>query len=55
LLGVLALLIVGCGGDDHENLPRPPQAPEVTGTISDRTIRLQPEAVAVGDSGTPSF
>lgn len=49
---MLALLIAGCGGDDHENLPRPPQAPEVTGSISDRTIRLQPKAVAVGDSVT---
>jgi hypothetical protein len=46
------LALAGCGSEDHPNTPRPPVAPEVTGSISEQSIRLEPATVAVGESST---
>ena len=49
----LALFVAGCGAEDHPNDPRPPQAVEVTVSISDARLSVQPSRVGYGDSDQP--
>lgn len=49
----LALFIAGCGAEDHPNDPRPPQAVEVTVSIDDTRLSVQPSEVGFGDSDQP--
>ena len=49
----LALFAAGCGSEDHPNEPRPPQAVEVTVSISDNRLSVQPSEVGYGNSDQP--
>lgn len=49
----LALFAAGCGAEDHPNEPRPPQAVEVTASISDTRLSVEPSKVGYGDSDEP--
>jgi hypothetical protein len=49
----LALFVAGCGAEDHPNEPRPPQAVEVTASISDNRLSVEPNQVGFGDSDQP--
>ena len=49
----LGLLASGCGAEDHPNEPRPPQAVEVTVSIADTRLSVQPSEVGYGQSDQP--
>jgi hypothetical protein len=49
----LALFWAGCGAEDHPNNPRPPLAVEVTASISDSRLSIQPRSVGYGRSDQP--
>jgi hypothetical protein len=49
----LAFFVAGCGAEDHPNDPRPPLAVEVTVSISDGRISVEPGQVGFGDSDQP--
>ena len=49
----LGLFASGCGAEDHPNEPRPPQAVEVSASINEERISVQPGAVGYGDSDEP--
>ena len=49
----LALFAAGCGAEDHPNEPRPPQAVEVSVSITDTRLSVQPSSVGFGDSDQP--
>jgi hypothetical protein len=49
----LALFAAGCGSEDHPNDPRPPQAVEVTASIDDSRLSIQPSRIGFGDSDQP--
>jgi hypothetical protein len=46
---VSALLVAGCGAQEHANDPRPPSPAEVTASISQKAVSVQPGAVGVGN------
>ena len=48
-----ALIAGGCGAEDHPNEPRPPQAIEVTVSINDTRLSVQPREVGFGESDQP--
>jgi len=49
----LGLIAGGCGAEDHPNEPRPPQAVEVTVSIDDSRLSVQPSEVGFGESDQP--
>jgi hypothetical protein len=49
----LALFASGCGAEDHPNNPRPPLAVEVTVSIADSSLSVEPRAVGFGNSDQP--
>ena len=49
----LAFFAAGCGSEDHPNDPRPPLAVEVTVSISENRISVEPGTVGFGDSDQP--
>ena len=49
----LGLFAAGCGAEDHPNNPRPPQAVEVTVSIDDSRLSIQPSEVGFGQSDQP--
>jgi hypothetical protein len=51
-LGALALLVVGCGVEEHVNDPRPQPPTRVSVAISEETITVQPPRIAVGPEPT---
>jgi hypothetical protein len=51
----LALLVAGCGAEEHANDPRPPVPTEVTASISQRSVSVQPSAVGVDSAGQQSL
>jgi hypothetical protein len=54
-LGVLALAIAGCGAQEHANDPRPPIPTEITVSISDKNVSVQPADVGVaGENQQPT-
>jgi hypothetical protein len=46
---VSALLVAGCGAEEHANDPRPPSAAEVTASISQKAVSVQPIAVGTAN------
>jgi hypothetical protein len=48
MAGALALLVVGCGGEDFENRPRPPVPVELTGVIQEDKVTVSPSKVGAG-------
>lgn len=44
----LALVALGCGGDDFANAPRPPAAVELTGVIKDGGVTISPTREGAG-------
>lgn len=51
-LGVLALLIAGCGASEHPNDPRPQPPTRVSVAISEGAISVQPPQIAIGPEPT---
>ena len=49
----LGLFATGCGAEDHPNDPRPPQAVEITVSIDERRLSIQPNQVGYGESDQP--
>lgn len=49
----LALFVAGCGAEDHPNDPRPPVAVEVTISITEDRVSIQPSDIGYGDSDQP--
>jgi hypothetical protein len=45
----LALALAACGAEEHANDPRPPIATEVTVSISEKKVSVQPGRVGVAD------
>ena len=43
-----AALVVGCGGDDFENKPRPPVPLQLTGVITADRVTISPRNVGAG-------
>lgn len=46
--GVIAVLGVGCGGEDFKNKPRPPVPIELTGVIQESKVTISPSRVGAG-------
>jgi hypothetical protein len=48
-LGTLAvaLVVAGCGAEEHANDPRPPTPTEVTASISEKSVNVEPAAIGV--------
>jgi hypothetical protein len=44
-----ALLVAGCGAETHANDPRPPSPAEVTASISQKAVSVQPIAVGTAN------
>jgi hypothetical protein len=53
LVAVPALALAGCGSKDYPNDPRPPISLELTASINDRGVRIEPDRVGYGDAGQP--
>ena len=51
-LGVLALLAIGCGAEEHANEARSQPPTHVSVTITDDAITVQPPRIAVGPEPT---
>ena len=47
---VSAFLVAGCGAEEHANDPRPASPSEVTASISQTAVSVQPSAIGVGGS-----
>jgi len=47
---VPALLLAGCGAQEHANDPRPSSPAEVTASISQKALSVQPGAIGVGSA-----
>jgi hypothetical protein len=47
-LVVAAVLVVGCGAEDHPNDPRPPVPVELSAKIDDRKVVVDPGEVGAG-------
>jgi hypothetical protein len=43
----LALAVAGCGAQEHVNDPRPPIPTEITVSISDKSVNVQPADVGI--------
>lgn len=51
-IGALVLAAAGCGAETHTNDPRPQVALQVSVTIGDKAIEVQPPAIAVDAAST---
>lgn len=51
-IGALALVAAGCGAESHPNDPRPQVALQVSVTIADDGILVQPAQIGVGPART---
>lgn len=51
-LGALALLVAGCGAEEHVNEPRPQPPARVSVAISEEAITVQPPRIAFGPEPT---
>src|SRR5436190_21341678 len=40
--------VVGCGGSDFKNKPRPPVPLELTGVITDKNVTVSPSKIGAG-------
>ena len=52
VLGALALVVAGCGAEEHANDPRPQPPTRVSVAITPHSITLQPPRIAVGPEPT---
>jgi hypothetical protein len=51
-LGALALLVAGCGVEEHPNEPRPQPPTRVSVTISEDEVSVQPPRIGIGPEPT---
>lgn len=49
----IALASAGCGAEDYPNDARPPLPVEVTASITEKSVRVQPESVGSGEGRQP--
>lgn len=52
VVGALALVVAGCGAEEHANDPRPQVPTRVSVTITPKEITVQPVAIGIGPEKT---